>query len=383
MRPTKSVVTRRRQRSPSPSSPTRRLRRPKTASPKVAAAAVTTTRRRPTSVSRKTIPSVYVVWMRHCESRSNVGKTDEDIAYVEALCTCTGVQQSFASGDRTSKYIENRFGKDAKVHLFSSALPRAMQTAQDVSSAMNPALLGKNPKVNRLPYITERWGDDEEIEFVKGTRYGSANTATIVSSNSHARALNSRRVGASIVTNRAATRLLLKSADASHRIAYKTGNYASFLEEIVPTLQTGPKNINLIVGHGWYIWQLVIKSAEKSRHPSDREEVDRIDILENTEAIVVRYDLSSDKSDVLRATLIGHIAEPDEDGLGEYFEKAPKMLKRFAMSPKSPCKCKYDDKAIVDKWTRVTIDGRLPAKVVQEEDDYASSSTSDDTSETP
>jgi hypothetical protein len=353
-----TLVATRRRRSPSPT-----RRRSTITTVKKRSKSPPSSHQRPTSVSRKTMASVYVVWMRHCESRSNVGKTDEDIAYVEALCTCTGVQQSFASGSRTSEYIEKRFGKDAKVHLFSSALPRAMQTAQDVSSAMHSSLLEKNPKVHRLPYITERWGDDEEIEFVKGTRYGSANTATIVSSNSHARALNARRVGAPIVVNRDATRLLLKSADASHRIAYKTGNYTSFLEEIVPTLQTGPKNINLIVGHGWYIWQLVIKSAEKSRLASEREEVDRIDILENTEAIVVRYDLSSDKSNVLRATLIGHIAEPDEGGLEAYFEKAPKGLKRFATSPKSPCKCNYNDKAIVDKWTRVTIDGKLPAAV--------------------
>lgn len=388
--------------------------------------------------------SVFVLWMRHCESRSNVGTNEHDRYISEALCTCNGIKQCISNGAKLVSFLDRRFriqnaaaasggascsgeapppllpprkivrrggaargvaasrtnaadaaaargwaaqkGKKNTVHFFSSALPRAMQTAQIVSSVVPERLRNSGSMVVRIPFVTERWGTFE-IETVAGSVHGSANTTTIASSNAHARNLNQSAIGIPIEISFANTDELGESmcGDAK-RIAYQEGDFVNFLERIVPTkFHRGPNNINVVVGHGWYMRELVLKSAE--RHYDGGEEygdraVKELDIFDNLEAVLIRYDLgkppvSADEDRrisssssvnpnitttqglvVVRATIVDHLSEPP---VGEQLDKdfvkfAPGSVKRMVNAPSSTCKCKYDSQSIVNRNIKRNFD---------------------------
>jgi hypothetical protein len=273
--------------------------------------------------------------------------------YIEALCTCRGVLQSFLAGSSVFGYVARRW-PESGIALYSSALPRAMQTAQDMSIQL-PRGKRYIPEIRRLPFITERFSDEELEHDRIHPHYGTANTTSIVASNAHARALNRRRLGGATpisACERDNELLALCAATPRNhgtaRIYFTAGDYGRFLDAVVPNLDSVCQAVHCIVGHGWYIRDLVIASCARSDDPDEAAETAPLDILDNLEAAVVEYTL--DEENVVRkSVLIGRVAEPLKDGdAGNVPRDAPPSLRHFLTRASSTCKCEYDDRAIVD-----------------------------------
>lgn len=106
--------------------------------------------------------TVYVLWVRHCESCTNANL--QKTMFLEPLCTERGVIQSLMCGNKLVKTFQNpSFEKDVdetdyskmKYNFYSSYLPRAMETSKLLSHAFVKNNFTTSKTVKRLPYVSE------------------------------------------------------------------------------------------------------------------------------------------------------------------------------------------------------------------------------------
>jgi hypothetical protein len=163
---------------------------------------------------------VYILWVRHCQGCHNVAyKVNmKQKVFRPALCTSLGEKQSLEFGKELGSSITNLVKKleevkradyevwepvdllnlsDEKfegftdfltgtangpntVSLYSSTLPRAMETAKFISKGLletSPLLINSNDKIQRVNYIHEK---TEDIEFgeLNKKKKGTVNSTT-------------------------------------------------------------------------------------------------------------------------------------------------------------------------------------------------------------
>ena len=103
--------------------------------------------------------TIHVLWVRHCESCSNVAfkefkkiltnfrKEVYNGAFNEPLCTEKGFNQSLSMGSQINDWYNNEYIKNYKsnnkIQLYSSYLPRALETSKLISSKIDIEYLSK------------------------------------------------------------------------------------------------------------------------------------------------------------------------------------------------------------------------------------------------
>jgi broad specificity phosphatase PhoE len=97
-----------------------------------------------------------LLWVRHCESCSNVSSILSKNKYDEPLCTRKGIGQALTAGDLISGFQPEHIGST----IFSSFLPRAIETALLIAISFN---LNRNLKNNIYNNYLKRPNKQEKI----------------------------------------------------------------------------------------------------------------------------------------------------------------------------------------------------------------------------
>ena len=84
-------------------------------------------------LSKRSTNIKKLLWVRHCESCSNVSSIFSKNKYDEPLCTRKGISQALAAGEGISFILPENIGST----IFSSFLPRAIETALLVAISFN------------------------------------------------------------------------------------------------------------------------------------------------------------------------------------------------------------------------------------------------------
>lgn len=256
---------------------------------------------------------LIVLWVRHCISCSNVAEEkDTEQRYLkEPLCTSEGIVHAIVSGDRISKFIKTNF-PNQEVEIFSSFLPRAMETAKLISSELIDHSIIETPsskKIRRLPFVSELWSD-YEMKVSKG-KGSSTSTTTREKSDVHANFLNEflPQIGLkidvddedSLLEIQRECPLDISSSKTKKRCKLDMRNgYDKFFENIIIGSSLFSKKINIIVSHGAFMEKHIVKPAKL-----------RIKYVDNVDSALVEYDLNSDNGKgIVEQKLLHYLKSP-------------------------------------------------------------------------
>ena len=211
---------------------------------------------------------VHILWVRHCESCSNVIihsryknrwimniKQGFEIA---PNCTLIGLIQSYMFGYHILPLLLNKYPQFKKIDLYCSLLKRTMITNKFVTHGFKKSKykMRMSQKIERLCNISEK---KTPYDKIKGTQ---VNNVSKKISDKHSKEINKtyKKTGKKI----------------SKRIRKKTKkceetNLNNFFEKILPSLSN--KSLNLIVTHG-----VILKKVLK------------ISSLNNVDAVLVEHD---------------------------------------------------------------------------------------------
>ena len=209
----------------------------------------------------------YVLWVRHCESCSNVafkGQFDIMSKFRQPLCTMKGVRQAHTFGVELQKYsykIVDEYNLDG-VNFYSSYLPRAFETAKLISAGYIKRKTKRN--INRIPFISEH------VRFYD-KKSGSQSMTPIYKSNCYVNALNQIiPIGLDINPNNLFEPIMKhticknsyeKDSNIDKCVIKSNKNdYNNFIDIILHKLP--PNRLNIIVSHGGYIKSNVLKTMK-------------------------------------------------------------------------------------------------------------------------
>lgn len=225
---------------------------------------------------------VYVTWVRHCESCSNVASAITQPVrkvYVEPLCTSNGISIAIRSGE----VLREELKSVRKVAFYASVLPRAMQTAKLMSDAFLPT-----KPIQRLCHVSEYTTRLEPNWLVDGV--GSANSTTRERSDRHARFLNRyfERIGAPIEVNSKDVSRELRDCcerDGNNNNGTCRVNGDSYRRFISGWLRkrAEPNTMHVIVSHREFIARHVLKGTGLAKP-------------QNNDMYVVRYKLRPNRT---------------------------------------------------------------------------------------
>lgn len=220
----------------------------------------------------------YVLWVRHCESCSNViahSKNPYKLAInfsqgamIPPNCTIIGLIQSYMFGNRLLPELLKNYSNFKRVDFFSSILKRAMITSKIISYGLYKSKykVKRSNTIKRICNISERLSLLEKI-----TKRSYTNKVSLKGSKRDIKSINKRYKN---IGNKLSHKLQKKT----HKCNSK--DYNRFLKETLPTLN--PKSLNLIVSHGKFL----------KKHL-------KLKISNNLDAILVRYDKDSKKPKIL------------------------------------------------------------------------------------
>lgn len=192
---------------------------------------------------------IHVLWVRHCESCSNViahskSRTKKlwnlkQGGLVPPNCTMIGLLQSFMFGYQLLPIILKQYPKFAKVAYYCSVLKRAKITAKMISYGfeVSGSKVKTSKDIQRLCHVSEKLNKLERHTGLKLT----GNTS-LQKSAKQIDAINRRyqRTGKKVSKRiQKQTRGCVKS------------DYNAFVKKVLPTLD--PKSLNVIVSHGKYL----------------------------------------------------------------------------------------------------------------------------------
>ncbi len=207
----------------------------------------------------------HVLWIRHCESESNVASVTDFQRYNrQPYCTSRGVYQSaaFAIPDLMAERGFEYAG------FFSSPLIRAMETAALISGSFARAgwRADAGEYVQRLPTVAEFTSAGDTFARALNPRSGTANTLPIPESDAAARALN-ESLPEGALKIRADDGDAITSENGGERFFYTPDMYDRFIKETLPDRAWGliPESsaaLNVIVAHGHYINSHVLGEAD-------------------------------------------------------------------------------------------------------------------------
>lgn len=246
-----------------------------------------------------TSDTVFVLWVRHCNSCANEAFTGNyfmrrgalsvsNKTLRQALCTKLGIVQSIDNGRKFAESDALALFKG--VRFYCSPLPRAVQTAILFSQYARPDTAAI--KVQRLPYVIEHaHGYNKTV----GKR-GSQSSITYKKSNDYAKALTcifgNMREGARVTV---ADDVKDVEYDPDKVFISGEDDYSKFLSDVLPTFRKKGV-LNVVVGHGDYIRKNVLAGI--------------IDILgdkgmyhpDNLDAFLIAYNREYPKGIILKAT---------------------------------------------------------------------------------
>jgi len=248
-----------------------------------------------------------IFWVRHCESCANVVSKAQKMMlnergiWTQALCTQEGILQSIRAG-----IILNDILKDkgiASVSIYSSHLPRAVQTAALIRKALKERGFNVVNETNmRIPYVKEKINPAEKyIGPIKDMIYGkksSVNSATRIDSDTYCKGV------ASLVGNKCDNGEKLDNMDDKELNEYnKSDPSKKFREKILDDLleesdRADETSAILIVSHGGYISEMINKhwkekgicrKIHSGKFPNDLNNRDNLSIhmetLDNTKTL--------------------------------------------------------------------------------------------------
>jgi hypothetical protein len=190
----------------------------------------------------------YVLWVRHCLSCANIikyGGIPDPMGkgYREPLCTKQGMIEALIFG-RNLERIINNFPDRIKyaingVNLYSSVLPRAIETAKIISIGI-PHLVDK--PIHRMLYVQEEYSKPERRPFISHKK-GSTNITNLVKSDCHVKLLNDILGGAHI-----SNKILGCDTKKCDIFVATESDYDDWKKNILTKLDHS--KLNLIVTHG-------------------------------------------------------------------------------------------------------------------------------------
>jgi broad specificity phosphatase PhoE len=303
--------------------------------------------------------SIDVLWIRHCESCSNIKdpKTQAVEKYtLPPLCTSKGIRQSLEVAFRIGALAE-RLGVSVPedVVFYCSYLPRAMMTATLAASALHAYHRGLKPSrralVSVLCHIGELPNSYERARAERCVRRPSESTATSETTQCWIRDFNAelRRQGL-------AARLRGPRDDCAPRTPscpagqvpawqWDGDDYTSVLANVLPhwfaeQAQSGRRKLRVIVSHGAYI--------KRSLFPTASPDEGR---LPNTNIVFQRYTGVQDKAQQIYR--FAH-ADPPVD----YGNEAPARL----LTPAAQDVVKALERRALRAWASDPCEWRQPLR---------------------
>lgn len=290
--------------------------------------------------------SKYVLFVRHCFACHNKGITGFDLSR-EPLCTKEGILQSIFFGRNLDKVLDKTVARRFNnIELFSSVLPRAMETAKLISYGYETSKK-KNKRrtiegnITRVNFVQEKAGTPEKkvgnvLQIGKPTSW---NRTYREKSNNHAKFLNKVLDGVRINEKE-----ILGSNPSETTFIASNNHYRRFVEEVVPELN--PNTLSIIVSHGKFLRESI---PIKKFYPEFNK-------MNNLDAILIKY---SKKGQQMKGLLINDRLARDDIRrvVGGVFKgiktinwsnvvnqkKTQKIFKRLKLDDKfSTCTYKYN-----------------------------------------
>ena len=267
----------------------------------------------PQDVDNNTVK--YVIWIRHCESCAQIKLKDENFITKkfkrEPLCKKNGIIQSYKTGYNIKSWLTklnknfpdiNIFSdiNDNSFNIFSSILPRTMETAKVISNSLFD--LGNktsNKTIKRLLYVMEKENTAEQIKdkldnffsSIKKTKTTKTtkttqNTTTLNKSDIHKNFLNKFFEGIEIDNE------IIPENTINNDNIIKSNNddYIKFKSEILSDNNTiESKKFNIIVSHGRYIRENVLDNI-KNKNDYMKNNPQIFEHTDNTQAFLIKYE---------------------------------------------------------------------------------------------
>ena len=264
--------------------------------------------------------SIYVIFVRHCESCSNVEKINVIRRFFrEPLCTLKGINETLLQGIKLKDFIiKKKLPLD--IEFRSSFLPRAFQTAKLLSNAFHNK---KNKKIKRICYISET-NHIHEYFRLKTTK-GTSSTTNLEKSDCHIKLLNNElKYGWKIQqSSKNLFKCPNKNSNQKHKNFYKTASfhhekddYYNFINKVLKKFKSNKTYI--IVSHGNFIRKYILQASPA--HPL------------NVDSFLIKYDIPYNKNQPTRATILDFINSQDIRNKNKLFHNPKKIFN---------CKYKY------------------------------------------
>jgi hypothetical protein len=215
----------------------------------------------------------YVLWVRHCESCSNVvihskykkrWITDTKQGFeIPPNCTLIGLIQSFMFGYKLLPELLRKYPQFKQIDYFCSLLKRTMITNKLISRGLEKSKykVKTSKEIGRICNISERqtiYEKYKKIEF---------NRSSVRTSNKFVKEVNKKykRTGKNIATK-------IKKRTKNCKIT----DHDMFVKESIPLLNS--KSLNIIVSHG-----IILKKIFKLKG------------INNVDAVLAEYDTNTGK----------------------------------------------------------------------------------------
>ena len=223
--------------------------------------------------------TIYILWVRHCESCSNVISHSKSIIkklthpiqgfIIPPNCTLMGIIQSFMFGYKLLPLIVKLYPKFKKIDFYCSLLKRAMITSKLITYGFSKS----NVKIKQSKFIERLCNVSEKPNILeKVTGLNLTNNVNYDISDKHIKQINKRykKTG-----KRISKRIKKKSKNC------KQSDYKSFKKYTLRSLKKN-NTLNVIVSHGKYL----------------RENFN-VSELNNLDALLVEYDLKNNKHKII------------------------------------------------------------------------------------
>jgi len=232
---------------------------------------------------------IYVLWIRHCESCSNVvihskykkrWLTDTKQGFeIPPNCTLIGLIQSFMFGYKFIPELLKKYPQFKKIDYFCSLLKRTMITNKLISHGIKKSKykIKSSNEIGRICNISERATPYEKMKNIEFNR------VSIKTSNKFVKEVNKRykRTGKKI------SRKIIKRTKNC-----KINDHDTFMKESLPKLD--PKSLNIIVSHG-----IVLRKTFKLKG------------LNNVDGVLAEYDTDNGKYKIIEK--IKNMSDLSED----------------------------------------------------------------------
>lgn len=194
---------------------------------------------------------VYILWVRHCESCSNVAsKFSAERQLRLPLCTKKGILQSLLFGKRLKRNINNIYTKYGllRCKFYSSYLPRAMLTSKLITNSFLK-VDGGEKEIHRVPYVAEH---HNIVNKTIGKFLDTQSSISSETSNRYALALNKLFLNTYPI--------VVKKKGNNKRIEKSDKDYYNFLTKILPKLDSG--SLHVIATHGIFLRKDVLNHID-------------------------------------------------------------------------------------------------------------------------